>query len=799
MIKILSFFALVLFTLSANAQLLGLQYIDTNNKAVEKSPSQLQNPASSIDILITAGLSRTISYDLLKNNILIDSGESSIISVNDRFTFEGADYYGKIFTTTNTLDDGVYSINYSLKDASGEVVSTGQSEITIDKQPPTYTKLWAASGYGTTAGYAEIWKLGLLSGSHATKIRVEDISDNNSINEITYKLYRENGDLYKEGGTTYDQVNAQAILEYSGIFPKTDLDEAFQLIFLIEDAAGNITQTPFKTLYFDNTRTSYIPFAIFDPESTETLVPGLTGYVPYISGMTVKTNPIKIAYKIPKSSWNEYNPGGMFFQNALGPTEFVHTDKENIYFATQLPFGNTNSNYVRFRNYGQWSGSYVNYNLVLDENTPKTPVLVKSEFLTDKKGWISATAYTTINNSELPIVISKIRITGQVRIFDQLASHHSTKCTIPAGQTSCEADYNYTLADGNTAFLHSRFLIQSIGVSTPELASNPRWAEITYNDRYYPEFTDTSFDEVSKELTVLITQQGAGSYFDRLRLNNIWIEYNGNNVPYKSISRNGIYYEAKFDYTTLPEGTYKLVLHAQERHGPKSSLDLGLYFNDKTKPVISLTNNGDGNFSELNGLEHLLLAVQDSSEVQINSISLSGGPAKDIINMASIKQSSSNYSLEYPRIFPALVEDEQYTITINVTDSFLNTSTYSKSFMYRPNNLNDIGLITTLAVNKMLYLPDNTPLTTISSDVLRDEFGNIANGPQTLYITLRSDASFPIVIHGITVNAGETKEIQTDVSHTSGKLNIPVYPGISGVVGSAPFMVYIPAIEFSRN
>ena len=85
--------------------------------------------------------------------------------------------------------------------------------------------------------------------------------------------------------------------------------------------------------------------------------------------------------------------------------------------------------------------------------------------------------------------------------------------------------------------------------------------------------------------------------------------------------------------------------------------------------------------------------MTDDSEVTINYITLSGGPAKDVINMASIKQTPTDYSLEYLRIFPALTENEKYTISISVTDTFLNESLYSHSFTYRPLDLIDIGVI----------------------------------------------------------------------------------------------------------
>ena len=189
---------------------------------------------------------------------------------------------------------------------------------------------------------------------------------------------------------------------------------------------------------------------------------------------------------------------------------------------------------------------------------------------------------------------------------------HSSSCTIPSGSTSCESPISYTLPKGGTGYLHGRFSLLSVGVSSPELFGNPIWAELTYNDLHYPEITDTSFDDVKKELTVFINQPGAGGYFDRLRLNNVWIEYDGNTLPYNSLVRTGYpNYEVKFDYTQLPMGSVNLTLHAKENHGPETTLALGVYNNDKSKPIITLTDNGLSGFNEIIGLEELLLTITD--------------------------------------------------------------------------------------------------------------------------------------------------------------------------------------------
>ena len=785
---------LMFLPLFANAQFIGFKYIDTNLVLVERTVDAIHNPDSAISLIFTAGLNRTITYSIYLNGALVDSETSTVITVRDRLSYQGSDYYGKAFTTNTVTSDALYTVNYTVNDHLGVSISTGQHHFSVDKTPPSFGQMWATGSYGMAAGYSDVYKLG-SGGSGAGYILLYDVDDNVSIGDIRYNLYHENGSLVRNSSVSYNQTDGYGKLYFQSIFPKSDLDEAFRLEFIVKDTAGNVAVTPRKTIYYDNSYITPTVFGVYDPNSNNVLGPGLTGYVPYVPGMAVKTNPIKLAYKIPKTSWSPYSEGGLRFTNALGPTSAISTDSNYIYFTTQLPYGNTNGNYVRFINFGQWGGPGVSYSLVLDVAAPKTPYRTGVEYLTDKLGWIPANSVKLLPNSILPVNITKAKISVQARSFVQQATHGTT-CVIPAGGLSCTVDFITTLAKGNTGYLHGNFAVTSVGVSSPELAANATWAEISYNDKHYPIISDVNIDTSTRHLTAIINQPGAGSYFNRLRLNSVWLEYKGVRLNPLSLISQGVYNEVTFDITQLPAGNDKLIMYALENHGPKTSLDLGLFNSDKTPPVISLSDNGELSFTEIVGLENLLVTVDDDSPVTINYITLTGGPADDTINMASIKQSTTDYSLEYPRIFPALIAEEQYSITIKATDDFLNTTTITRSFTYRPLDLVELGDIRTYPVNKILYLLDNSPISTITTEVLRGENGALATGVQTIYVTLRSDAHFPIVVEGVTISAGETKEITFNINKYNGRLNIPVYPSVSGVSGTSNFMVTMPVIEF---
>ncbi len=70
--------------------------------------------------------------------------------------------------------------------------------------------------------------------------------------------------------------------------------------------------------------------------------------------MTVKTNPIKLAWRVPRDNWHEYREGGINMTNALGEMSKVGEDASYVYLVTTAPYGNTDGNYWRWVNFGQW-------------------------------------------------------------------------------------------------------------------------------------------------------------------------------------------------------------------------------------------------------------------------------------------------------------------------------------------------------------------------------------------------------------------------------------------------------------
>ncbi|EKL0953437.1 hypothetical protein PQF19_004782, partial [Salmonella enterica subsp. enterica serovar Typhimurium] len=299
-----------------------------------------------------------------------------------------------------------------------------------------------------------------------------------------------------------------------------------------------------------------------------------------------KTNPIKLAWRVPRDNWHEYREGGINMTNALGEMSKVGEDASYVYLVTTAPYGNTDGNYWRWVNFGQWGGGGIAYNLTLSPSAPKSPRLLGVDYNYSDIGWSSFYRYW-VNNSVLPVTVSSIRVKVEPRPYVQTAVHRGS-CEIPVGQDSCVIANSFTMAKGTTGYVHDNATVFNPDKS---LRSNPLWAEVNWNDQHYPQLSQ-QFDQNSKVFTLFVNQPGRGAYFDRLRLRSAWIEDSkGNKLSPTGglIANNWENYTYQWDLKTLPEGQYSLVAAAEEMHGPLTRQPMFQITSDRTPPTMTLS------------------------------------------------------------------------------------------------------------------------------------------------------------------------------------------------------------------
>lgn len=786
---------LALIAAKGHAELVEVSYITpTGSQKVQLvTTTNYINAANTLKFKLSAGIDRKVQATILDSSgSQVAKVASPLLGASDRITTsDGKSYYGAELPIS-TLPEGNYSVKADILAADGSVVQTSSYPIVVDVTPPAADPITTGPGGYSMTISGSTWLLG-RGGVEDQTFYFNNINDLSGISSVVAKTYRSDGTLYATKTVGYNSVTKLASIstETSGLVPANeDLNELLKLQVLITDSAGNVT-TKEQLFKYDNYIGTASLVGVFDPDSSNVLVPGLTGFVPYVSGMTVKTNPIKLVFKIAKSNYYKYNPGGLKMINGLGTTNDTVEDTDSVYIVTTSPYGNTDGNYWRWDNFGQYGGGGISYNLVLSPTATPSPKLLGVQYNYSDIGWASYSR-VILSNTLLPLTISGIKVLAEARTYDQVATFDGT-CTIPAGDTSCTIAYTKTLQPGTTGYLHDNAVIWD---KAHTLMSNPSWADLDWNDQYYPQITYT-YDAAAQSVTQYVVQPGRGNYFDRLALKTVWLENAANNnakiaINPTKLSESGTNYSYKWDLTQLPEGNYNLVAVAQENHGPTTRLPLFSLTKDKTPPTIDITTTSSSN--QVASLDDISINVSDTvTDIPtVTSVNLKGGPAKENVYLTVRQTDKNKYKLEYPVMFPSLKAGEEYTLAISAKDDQGNTTTKSMTFTYSPRQVTLAGgmdgKILVPNVQRSFKRADGNEV--ISTDPLTLNDGSVVSGNYDVYVTLRSDAQYPVVINGVTVQPGQTTTVakQMNFSVSGGRINLPAYPA-NNTIGTASLLI----------
>lgn len=774
------------------ADLVKYSYTNTSGKTIEASPgANYLNPTSGVSFMVSGGIDRKLKLTISQKGStlpLFTEESSKVLGANDVIRFEGKDYYAQQFTSPK-LNDGEYIVKSEILSSNGTVVKTENADIIIDTTPPIAGKFTPQHYvWGDPVLSGEVWKLGFgaMDAITYSSFVIGGFSDLNGIDRIVARVFRENGEIYKEHNVLFSKSDNSASVEYrTGFFPDSDLDETFGLDFIVTDKAGNASITPRQKVMFDNiSNVPTQPFAVYDPNSNAKLAPGLEGYVPYVAGGYVKTNPIRLAWKIPKNNWHSYRLGGINFVNGIGENIVAGEDDSFVYVVGSLAYRAEDVNYIRFANFGEWGSSgTIRYDLKLHPDAPRTPVIKSVDYKFSDIGWHSYQS-RIVTPAQLPVAISKVRFTAEARPFDQLATHMGS-CTIPAGSTQCEIAVNIDIKKGTTGFLHDQAVLQSIDGS---LKAAGHWAYVTWNDLHKP-ILDYTYDSVSMLLTLKVEQPHQGDYQNLLSHKDAWIEDKSGtkmSVSRKRLSSIGNKFEYEFDLKTLPEGPHDLVAGASENLGSESRIPLFEFWSDRTKPSVNMNRPAGDSIGSLDDISFSVIDEHDPAP-KIISILLTGGPAKESIALSFRKINSTTYGLEYPILFPSLTAGESYTLRVNAQDAQQNIGVGSTTFLYTPKTVGIVGhvngLVNIPAVPKEFNRNDGSLV--INSEQLKLADGTPVSGVYDLLATLRSDAATPLKIGGVLVNPGATATIsKLNFTNTGGKISLPVIPVTEGATGS---------------
>lgn len=792
------------FLVAGGAQADLLEYSFTSAQGEQrtlKPSATYANPTGNIKFALSAGVDRMVRVSIVNaaGNVL-SSQTSKLLGANDRITVDGREYYGA-FLSLAAPAEGAYTLRAEILSAGNKPVAVDDYEWIVDTTPPTMSAI-----YNNHSGYSQVttgdlWRLGRgRSGSTQTHFRVRDISDSSPITSVYMQGWRKDGSLVLKGDAEHDTPTK--IAQFVSPWPvSSNLDEMFSVQFFVVDAAGNRSSSNKQSFLWDSVVDAPTePYAVYDPEATTSVVPGLQKYTPYQAGMTVKTNPVQLVYRVPRNNWRDYAEGGILLSNGEGGSRVAAVDSQYVYIlysGSFLASGSVNSNIACWVNFGMWCGGAVQYKLKLSPSAPATPVLLGVDYHYVGSGWESfrrPTSENKVMNSELPLSFDKIRVNVEPRPYVQIASHRGT-CTIPAGQSNCIINTGDSIAKGTNGYLHQGAQVTD---SSRSLRSNPMWAEISWNDLHYPLISYT-YDNNSHIVRAQVDQPSEGSYFNRLRLADAWLEGgDGKRLNLKGgrVGRVGENHTYEWDLKSLPEGRYNLRVAAKENHGPETRLPLFEFFSDRTAPEMTIKNTGSASVSSL---DQLLIEISDSydPDPQITGIQLKGGPAADDVQLAWRKVTDRNYALEYPIVFPSMTSGETYTLTVTAQDAHGNTVTKTSSFMYEPRQISladgmDGKLMIPAVTHDFKRIDGGHVIQTAPIELAN---GAVVSGTYDVLATLRSDAKVPLVVNGVRIEPGQTMSVmsQHDFSTSDGRVNLSLSPAVAGVEGSSGLLVMTTA------
>ncbi|MBW8191409.1 DUF4165 domain-containing protein [Neiella marina] len=289
------------FSPAAFAAIEGFSFTDTlGQPKLIDAPHEQLNPNDALDIIISAGLDRKIRLTILnESGVQVHQATSGVVSIPDRLTFNGRDFYGKTLTTS-PLPDGTYTIQAALLSAGEEQLDLWEQAITIDTTAPTANSEFEWTQYAGLGGSIEMIGTGTYS------IALTNVADENQVESATFYTVHLASGVRQTNAATLDIGTAKVTVDLrntarqQALFPIDDSE--YEIGFELEDAAGNVltvSRNSFADIVYPTTTIS----DVYDEDSA--------AWQPYTSGMVVNQNPTIFRVKLATTDLASENPDGI--------------------------------------------------------------------------------------------------------------------------------------------------------------------------------------------------------------------------------------------------------------------------------------------------------------------------------------------------------------------------------------------------------------------------------------------------------------------------------------------------------
>ncbi|HCD6761566.1 TPA: Ig-like domain repeat protein [Klebsiella pneumoniae] len=789
--------ALSAFSLPSYARV--YEYVFKDVYGTDKSVSAeagILNTNEKIQVRIISGLDRKIQVTVKKDNVGVYSFTTESVTVNDRIKAStGEEFYGKTLTLP-PLSDGSYVITSDILNTQNTVIDSTSHNFIIDTVGPLSDNLSVDQNPGYDMVLTgERWELGL--GAEAKLyLNVKNVKSATGFDKATIQVIKPDDTVFSTTDMVYDSGSASLSIPWtkgnmsrSSWMPVSNADVEYRFRVTLYDKAGNHKVFPDQKFIFDSDLGEYTLFAVYDPTSKTSVVPGFSeGYIAYKPGMTVNQNPLTLVYRVPSNNRREYSKAGLKFGTIISEANgYSYVSAKTAYKVA----------YVIHNGY-QWGGGSLSYNINLGSEAPASPAAPEVWLTSDIKGEMNAGSYLW-DSKDLPVKFSSVKITASPRNYGQRAMSGNTEiCQIPAGETECTGAVSWSIPKSGNGITTYFFRLTDMDKTLSSVTVEKRHH---WNTDLLPKITGYSYQEENKTVLLFVTQPGRGKFRDLLQLKSAaLIDSDTGDQLLSGIQTalSGEDYTYSFDLSKLAEGKYNLGFLAKDSFNNETSSPFINLINDKTPPVVNFKyeNAPLSPGATVFGLENISITLNDElTAPSLVRLELKGGPASDSVILGFNQNTDGSYTPDYPRLFPSLdANTDKYTLTAYATDAKGNTTQKSIQFAYYPKNLVTLEKLKTLGVVKALKTSDNTPLAVMRTGQLRRNDGSLAKGIQTANITVRKDADYAINILGNVIHPGETKEIQIDLG-TGENSTVPIFTAENGSTGESNFIIEFPQIK----
>lgn len=811
------------FALTSNAEVIQMNFVDaTGKQKVVSGSTEYLNNKSAITVTSSSGIDRKVRVSLLKasNSQVLATATSPLLDASSKQSVGGKEYYAAN-NVLNVLAEGNYLLKEEILTSADKVLSTTTSPLTIDTTPPSTGEIVWDIPY-PAEHIKKQYEIPVFANQGGKYIKVSDVIDASGVASSTYKISFADGvnagKIYSSGNAEYQSTTNSVLIGGANAYDvgKFQMNNGGgaknRVVFSISDKAGNSID---RTLDFYNISNlcKNVPKLVAYEDKTFNgsylNTPSLKGYKEVVGNFNVPANPAKFLYKIDKDKIIHEEAGKLYggyvtYEDNINKdiTNIVYRDNDSVYLEIEgvvKDNGTIGHGSIRWRNHGQTVCSY-GFNAAEAKLTADTspPPGFTTKFMIDGLGYKEITFRSTMPGVPSDTKVSKVLVETTAVNYDRTyeLGQGGVTCQITSGKTSCEAPYDIPFnTTGTTGSINYHHLMKKS--DNPDLFLKQNYVVLAWNNE--PPVFKRMVSHASDTKTVVFeaTKNKIAANHETVKLENAGLKFVNKSGVETVISKSSVaasdgLFVFTANYESLAAGEYQVYAWLEDSYSNYVlSPMLFNFVNDTKAPTVKISSKS----ASVSSLDEITIALSDdlTNKPKITEINLKGGPAKDNVYLTSRNVSGNNYSLEYPVMFPSLVEGESYTLTVKAIDDQNNIGSSIYTFKYEPRQVtlagSDDGNIELPAVRE--YFSRANGKSVIESNPLTLINGSPVSGAYDVYVTSRTDSTVPVEINGVDVAPGQTQKVSSlyNFSETAGKIALPIKYKGNGAAGNASLLI----------